>query len=472
KAYFSTADSAFTPQLDDLTMGAAAFDTSAQTINPAGASYFTVTSSTPTPTAGTSFNVTITAKDQFGNTATGYSAAGKTFAWSGPGNAPDTTAPFYPNNVTVVGAFSGGVATVSVTLYKAEAVSLDISDGTTINSFGNIAYDADVTVGGAAAVKLVFTTQPASTATAGVDLTTQPAVQVQDTYGNPINSAVNPITLAAVLASDGTPGGGTLSATTTNPLAANGTSGTASFAGMDYTKAESIKLKATATGLIEVLSTAITVTPSSTVSAVNSLVGATTPIVVSSGASASTITVTAKDAYNNVIPGIAAANVVLASTGTGNTVTPPSAATNAGGVTTGTLSSTDPEAKTVSVTINGTAITQTTTVNVNGIKITAPTTGTVWGAGDMDRNITWATHGLSDRIQIEYNDGSGWQTVFDGASAAIYTGSAKVSPQLWDIPVNATISSAYKVRITDGGADGNLATTTDNVVVESSPFGV
>src|SRR5258706_13781997 len=77
---------------------------------------------------------------------------------------------------------------------------------------------------------------------------------------------------------------------------------------------------------------------------------------------AHTCAVPVKDANNNVISGIAAANVVLASTGTGNTLTQPSAATDANGQTTGTLKSTTAAVKTVSVTISATAITATTPV--------------------------------------------------------------------------------------------------------------
>lgn len=97
-----------------------------------------------------------------------------------------------------------------------------------------------------------------------------------------------------------------------------------------------------------------------TVSASLSTVAATSPI--TAGGSGSTITVTAKDASGNPISG---ATVVLAATGSGNTLTQPASTTNASGVATGTLASTVAEPKTVSATINGTAITQQPTVTVN-----------------------------------------------------------------------------------------------------------
>ena len=123
--------------------------------------------------------------------------------------------------------------------YKAEAVAL----GATASS-GDIptTTSLNVTVNPDAATKqLVFATQPAATATAGVNLTTQPVVSVRDQSGNVFTTATDSITLAAVLASDGvTAGGGTLNATT-NPLNASG--GAAAFAGVNYTKAEDVRLK-------------------------------------------------------------------------------------------------------------------------------------------------------------------------------------------------------------------------------------
>src|SRR6266511_940320 len=88
---------------------------------------------------------------------------------------------------------------------------------------------------------------------------------------------------------------------------------------------------------------------------------AAAPTSLTAGSGNSTITVTVKDASGNPISG---ATVVLAATGSGNTLTQASGPTNASGVAAGTLSSTVAEAKTVSATANGTAITQTATVTV------------------------------------------------------------------------------------------------------------
>lgn len=96
------------------------------------------------------------------------------------------------------------------------------------------------------------------------------------------------------------------------------------------------------------------------VSASQSTVSAS-PTSVVAGDGSSTITVTAKDANGNPVSG---ATVVLAATGNGNTITQPAGPTNSSGVATGNLSSTVAEAKIVSATAGGTAITQTATVTV------------------------------------------------------------------------------------------------------------
>ena len=107
--------------------------------------------------------------------------------------------------------------------------------------------------------------------------------------------------------------------------------------------------------------TQISEQPAPSPSAANSTVDATTPVP-ADGTSTSTITITAKDALGNPIPGIPDVNVVVASTGTGNTIVQPTTATNPSGQTTATMSSTVAESKTISATINGTAITDTASV--------------------------------------------------------------------------------------------------------------
>jgi Bacterial Ig-like domain (group 1)/Invasin, domain 3/Calcineurin-like phosphoesterase len=88
---------------------------------------------------------------------------------------------------------------------------------------------------------------------------------------------------------------------------------------------------------------------------------AASPATIVVGSGVSTVTVTARDAWNNPVSG---ATVALSATGTGNTITQPTAPTDASGVATGALRSSDPGAKTVTAAVNGTTITQSATVTV------------------------------------------------------------------------------------------------------------
>jgi hypothetical protein len=124
--------------------------------------------------------------------------------------------------------------------------------------------------------------------------------------------------------------------------------------------AEGKTVSATANGTAITPTAAVTVNPGA-VSAAQSLVSAAPASIPADGTSESTITVTARDQFDNPING---ATVELAASGTGNTLTQPGGTTNSSGVATGTLRSTVAEAKTVSATVNGVAIDQTAIVTV------------------------------------------------------------------------------------------------------------
>ena len=100
----------------------------AVSVSPSTAATFSL----PTPatqTAGTAFNVTLTAKDTYGNTATGYTGS-QSVTFSGPLNPPNSTAPTYPATVS----FSAGVGTASITLYKAASAALTATQGSVTGS--------------------------------------------------------------------------------------------------------------------------------------------------------------------------------------------------------------------------------------------------------------------------------------------------------------------------------------------------
>src|SRR5690348_14153585 len=121
-------------------------------------------------------------------------------------------------------------------------------------------------------------------------------------------------------------GGGTLTGGGTVTAA----SGVATFAGLSIDRAGAGYTRAASSGgLTGATSPAFTITPSS-VSAAQSTVSTTSPIVASNGTSQSTITVTARDQFGNPIQG--AAVTLGVSPGTGGTLTQPVGTTNPSGV--------------------------------------------------------------------------------------------------------------------------------------------
>ena len=136
-----------------------------------------VVSAPAAATAGASFQVTITAKDAFGNTVTGYT--GVVTLSSSDGQHVYLS----PSTVTV----SGGVAKVAVTLDIANSLKLTAVAGTLKGSSNSIQVSA------AAAAKLVFTTLGSTVLrNATFDVT----VQLEDQYGNKVPQAGVSIHLA------------------------------------------------------------------------------------------------------------------------------------------------------------------------------------------------------------------------------------------------------------------------------------
>ena len=133
-------------------------------------------------TAGTAFEETLTAKDEYGNTATSYTGA-RTIAFSGPVNSPNATAPKYPSSAI---KFTAGVSEgFPITLYKAETPTLKATEGSISGSVG-------LTVAAAAASK--FTVPTPSTQTAGKEFSE--TLTAIDPYGNTATSFSGPETIA------------------------------------------------------------------------------------------------------------------------------------------------------------------------------------------------------------------------------------------------------------------------------------
>ncbi len=161
----------------------------------------------PTPasqTAGVQFGISITARDAYGNTATGYTGA-KCLVFSGPASSPNGTAPTYParggcgaNQSSVT--FSGGFATpVPITLYNpAPATILTATDAPTGMNGATGAFS--VGVGAVAA----FSVATPSSQVAGVSFSV--SITATDGYGNP-TTAYSGVKCVAFSGPEPSPGG-------------------------------------------------------------------------------------------------------------------------------------------------------------------------------------------------------------------------------------------------------------------------
>ncbi|MBA2628198.1 MAG: Ig-like domain-containing protein, partial [Gemmatimonadales bacterium] len=206
-----------------------------------------------------------------------------------------------------------------------------------------------VLIGSGSGARLRISVPPSATASSGVPLGTQPRIQLEDAAGNPVAQAGIAVTVQALAVSGGpvSLGGTTTANTDANGVAAFGDLSLSGPAGSQVT------LNFASPGLTGTGSGTITL-GSGNVSPANSTLQVTgSPITASGGSSTATVTVTARDAANNVVPGAA---VAVAVTGTNAVSSAP--VTDASGNSTVTVSSTQAGIKTVTATINGVSIAQ------------------------------------------------------------------------------------------------------------------
>lgn len=263
-------------------------------------------------------------------------------------------------------AFGGGSITPSsITNASGIAVATRVF-GTTAGP-----QNAQASVGGLAGSPVAFSatalhatpTTLAKTAGDGLSATvnaataTAPAVAVTDQFGNPVSGVSVTFTVPAT---HGSVSGGS---TTT---AANGVAQAASWVLDSIAGANSLTATAgialsgnpagfTATGTPAAVS-ANTSTVSATTSTITACAASCSP-----GTTATTITVTARDQFGNVISGAAVRD--SGNPATGNNATA-AGATNGSGAFASTFFSTKAEAKTVAARINGVAVAQTAAVTV------------------------------------------------------------------------------------------------------------
>ncbi|EDY16538.1 hypothetical protein CfE428DRAFT_5961 [Chthoniobacter flavus Ellin428] len=264
-----------------VTAGAASVNI-ALTNTAAPATHFTV-SAPSTVTAGVGFNTTITALDQFNNTATGYRGTvhfTTTDAGAGTTLPADYTFVAGDNGVHTFGSGVTLVTAGTQTLTATDTASSSITG--TSNSIG---------VFSSAATHLVVTTQPSISATAGTPFATQPVVKEEDAFGNVITSdSTHTVTAARGSVGTGPLQGAALTVTLTN--------GVATFSGLSYNVAETINLSFTSNaGVSGATSNNITVNAAAASHLVVAAPSSTT------AGNPFNVTVTAKDPFNNTVTG-------------------------------------------------------------------------------------------------------------------------------------------------------------------------
>jgi len=232
---------------------------------------------------------------------------------------------------------SSGVSTCTLTSTKAETKTLRITSPDIV-----IGDNVEFIAGDKA--KLGFSTEPSSSVLVGVNLSSQPIVQVQDANSNPVVDTIDTITLNAYTNSSCTTTAPGVLSVTTNPLTTNGATGLVTFSGVSYSKWETLYIGASASGLVSACSNPISVTQTIS-SGLSSITGTNAT---ADGSDNSTVTITLIDTGSNPIVG-ATPTFSATDTGSKNSYANCSV-TNSSGVSTCTFSSTKAETKTLSIT--------------------------------------------------------------------------------------------------------------------------
>jgi FKBP-type peptidyl-prolyl cis-trans isomerase 2 len=240
-----------------------------------GAATTFVVTEPATATAGTSFTITITAQDAYGNTVTGF--AGSVALSDSDGQTV---------HVTGSETFVNGTATVTVTLNKADSVTLTATSGLIHGTGGSIAVSA-------AAATAFVVTEP-GTATAGTSFAA--TITAVDAYGNTVTGYAGSVTLTA---GDGQ--------TVHLAAAPSFVSGVATVT-VTLDTADSLTLTATS-GAIHGSGSSTAVSPGAAAAFV-----VTEPATATAGTSF-TITITAQDAFGNTVTGYAGSVTLTASDG-------------------------------------------------------------------------------------------------------------------------------------------------------------
>jgi hypothetical protein len=205
--------------------------------------------------AGSAGGVTAVARDQFGTVSSNYTG---TIHFT----SSDEQALLPADYTFLLSDHGTHLFTAGVTLKSAGSQSITATDTGTATITGS---QTNITVTAAPAARLVFSTQPGS-AIVGALLGTQPAVSVQDAYGNSSTSGLGSSLLVTMSVSSG---GGNLLGTTNIDAGLSAGNGTATFTDLRVTSAGPKQLIATASGLSSGVSATFTVAQGNTTNAVS-----------------------------------------------------------------------------------------------------------------------------------------------------------------------------------------------------------
>jgi hypothetical protein len=396
--------------------------------------HFLLHAATTTLTAGVGDDLTITAKDAANITVTTY-AGDHSLTFGGA----STIGSFHPTVTDKTGAtvdfgtpetitFTDGVATIVpsttdngvMTLYKAEAATITVTDGSISNTGLNVTVSEDV------ASKLAFSVSPSDTS-ADDPLSPQPQVTVEDQFGNTVTGDGSSVTVA-IKAGTGAVGA-SLSSCVANPKAA--LSGVATFVGCQITKVGTgYQLHATDGSLSAADSSAFDITPG----AANKLVFSTVPSGNQTATSTATIgpyQVQEQDQFGNPV--------------------------TAGSTVTVTLSSNSAGTKFFSLTSGGAIGIATTTVNIAGGQSTS---ANFYYSDTKAGSPTLTAHNAGIT-----NDATTSPTILAAGAAALCIDSASTCTGATD---NHTKNTTYSSTVSLIDAFGNLVAAGSSISVSVS----
>jgi len=387
----------------------------------------TLTATAPTPAAaGTGFSVTVTAKDAYGNIATGYTGT--------VGLTSTDPQVVVPGPYAFVGADNGSHA-IPVTLKTAGSQTVSASDGTLNATTGA------VTVNPGPTSTLVLSGTPASVTAGNAGSVT---VTARDAYGNTTPAYTGTVTFTS---SDGA-----WTAPSNYPFT-GGDAGTHTFTNA-YTLKTAGSQTVTATDVptssITGTSAAITVNVGAASTAL-STIGAAPGSITANGTSTSTATVRLKDAFGNSLSGSGGTVALSATTGSLSPVTDHSDGTYTATLTSSTTAGT----ASITGTVNGSALAGSATVTfapgpTTTFQMTAPASATAGGAvsvgvtaKDAFGNTTPAYTGTVNLTSTDPQVPAAGSHAFTGGDAGTYS-----------FPVTLKTAGSWTVSASDGSSSG------------------